>query len=49
MAKKKNGKNKGKITRERSKVLESLRAQERMEREKMNRQTTRRLESSETL
>ena len=34
MAKKKNGKNKGKITRERNKVMESIRIQNRTESEK---------------
>lgn len=49
MAKKKNGKNKGKITRERNKVLESIRAQERIEQERRNRQNNRQLETAETL
>lgn len=49
MAKKKNGKNRGKIGRERNKVLESIRAQERMEQEKRNRQNNRKLETVETL
>lgn len=49
MAKKKNGKNKGKITRDRNKVLESIRAQERMEQEKRIRQSNRRLDPAETL
>lgn len=37
MAKKKNGKNKGKITRERNKVIASLRAQAEAERNKQTR------------
>lgn len=49
MAKKKNGKNKGKITRDRNKVLESIRAQERMEQEKRVRLNNRRLDPAETL
>lgn len=49
MAKKKNGKNKGKITRERNKVLESIRAQERIEQERRNRQNNRQPETAETL
>lgn len=41
--KKKNGKNKGKITRERNKVIEAIKAQERMEKQKNARITTREL------
>lgn len=47
MAKKKNGKNKGKIGRERAKVMESIRAQERMEREKQARINSRIMERIE--